>query len=91
MFVCLFHTLFHLPFVYLFVYLLYVVVDCFCFGGWFTLTDSFVVFVGFSCLSCVFVCVLQLMVFCDCFSFKPGYWSLKKCFVFACEKRAENN
>ena len=45
----------------------YVVVDCFCFGGWFTLTDSFVVFVGFSCLSCVFVCVLQLMVYCDCF------------------------
>ena len=45
----------------------YVVVDCFCFGGWFTLTDSFVVFVEFSCLSCGFVCVLQLMVYCDCF------------------------
>ena len=67
LFVCLFYTLFHLPFVYLFVYLLYVVVDCFCFGGRFTLYDSFVVFVGFSCLSCVFVCVLQLMVYCDCF------------------------
>ena len=67
LFVCLFYTLFHLPFVYLFVYLLYVVVDCFCFGGWFTLTDSFVVFVEFSCLSCGFVCVLQLMVYCDCF------------------------
>ena len=82
MFVCLFHTLFHLPFVYLFVYLLYVVVDCFCFGGWFTLTDSFVVFVGFFCLSCVLVCVLQLMVFCDCFFLNRDILIFKKLLCF---------